>query len=187
MNIFLPKLFQTLNTYGWMVWFFPTNNTYIRVWNTTSPGREARIILCPISMQTPKNHFFDCGQTRTIVVEYYHVRNIFNLQNSIWFPSKLLLCCRYYIFCCRHEFNFTMFDFPSDKQIAMHCCGNWMFAWLFYSLYAFKDLDTFHRIQTYFNFSFQNDRHFLFVGLYDLKSHNNIFLRMIYRNLISYI
>ena len=109
---FLPKLFQTLNTYGWMVWFFPTNNTYIRVWNTTSPGREARIILCPISMQTPKNHFFDCGQTRTIVVEYYPVRNIFDLQNSISFPSKLLPCCCYYILCCGHEFNFTMFDFP---------------------------------------------------------------------------
>ena len=147
------------------------NNTYIRVWNTTSPGREARIILCPISMQTPKNHFFDCGQTRTIVVEYYPVRNIFDLQNSISFPSKLLPCCCYYILCCRHEFNFTMFDFPSDKQIAMHCCGNWMFAWLFYSLYAIKDLDTFHRIQTYFNFSFQNDKHFPFVLLYDLKSH----------------
>ena len=109
---FLTKLFQTLNKYGWMGWFFPTNNTYIRVWNTTSPGREARIILCPISMQTPKTTFFDCGQTRTIVVEYYHVRNIFDLQNSIWFPSKLLPCCRYYILCCGHEFNFTMFDFP---------------------------------------------------------------------------
>ena len=27
--------------------------------------------------------------------------------------------------------------------------------WLFYSLYAFKYLDTFHRIQSYFNFSFK--------------------------------